>query len=106
MKTLRDYSGTTTKEQSLQSSILLRSWGTIQNGKLLTASIMSHKTGNEFTLSDILETNPSKKYSLSTKSVQSMMKHSQRHKEQGNGFGVHIVEQLMPTIQKVEDQEL
>ena len=43
-----------------------QNWGTMRNGKLLTARIMvSHKTGNECSLSDILETNPDPKYFLS-----------------------------------------
>jgi len=37
--------------------------------------------------------------------VMSMLTHSKRHKEKGNGFGVNILEQLMPTIGKVEEVE-
>jgi hypothetical protein len=75
------------------------------NGKLLTANISFHRTEKGSTLSDILEVNPGSQYFLSQRSVDSMINHKERHKKKGNGFGVNLLEVLMPTMQKEEDRE-
>ena len=66
LKTLKDFSATTTETLSEPSSPRLRSWGMTVNGKCLTARITeSHKTENGLSLSDILEEHPDPKYFLS-----------------------------------------
>jgi hypothetical protein len=80
-------------------------WGMNVNGNLLIANILFHKTGIESSLSDILEDQVQEKYYLSETSVKSMIEHAKRHKEKGNGFGVNILEQSMPTIIKEEEAE-
>jgi site-specific DNA-cytosine methylase len=56
------------EELSEQSSALWRNWGTMQNGRCLTADILEcHKTGKGCSLSDILEDEVDEKYFLSEK---------------------------------------
>src|SRR5262249_45545794 len=57
---------TTTDELSKSSSLRLLSWGTVSNGKCLTAKILvCPRTESASSLSDILELNPHPKYFLS-----------------------------------------
>jgi len=59
---------------SEQSSALYGNWGTMRNGKCLTARTMGcHRTGRECSLSDILETEVDEKYFLSEKIAQAKM---------------------------------
>ena len=104
-KMLKDSLITTKDEHSEQSSIRYMNWGMMSNGKLLTGNISFHKTERESSLSDILEPNPQQKYFLSPISIKSMIKHYYKHKAKGNGFGVHILEQLMQTTQKPAEVE-
>lgn len=55
-------------------SPLWQNWGTLSNGKCLTASISEfHSIGRECSLSDILETEVDEKYFLSEQTVQRLM---------------------------------
>lgn len=75
-KTSKAYS-TTTKDARLQPcSIRWMSWGTMSSGKCLTANIGYHKTGSGSLLSDILEDSPDRKYFLSQKAVDYIIKKS------------------------------
>ena len=77
LKTLKDFSATTTAILSEPSSVRLQSWGMMQNGKLLTARITeSHKTGNGSSLLDILEERPQQKYFLSKEATETILKKS------------------------------
>ena len=61
--------------RSLRSLPRLMSWGMIVNGKLLTQKITEfHKTGNECSLSDILEDRPDPKYFLSEGQTKKLLK--------------------------------
>ena len=83
----------TTKEEELftESSSRFKNWGMWDNGKFLTAKIsVSHRTGNECSLSDILEEEVDPKYFLSQKAMDGVMSHMKRHKEKGNGFGATV----------------
>lgn len=66
------------------------SWGTMQNGRCVTAAGSSPRTGNVSTLSHILEEHPDPKYFLSETAVQGILRHRQNHQEKGNGFGATI----------------
>lgn len=66
LKTLKDFSATTTETLSKPSSKRLMNWGMTSNGKCLTARITEcHKTERGSSLSDILEANVDRKYFLS-----------------------------------------
>ena len=66
LRTSRDCFHTMEKELSAQSSRLFMNWGTMQNGRCLTAKISeSRKTGKGCSLSDILEESVDEKYFLS-----------------------------------------
>jgi hypothetical protein len=70
LKTLKGFSVTTVEELLQPSSPRLMNWGMTVNGKLLTARITeSPKTGNESSLSVILEEHPDPKYFLSPTQV-------------------------------------
>ena len=75
---------TTKGKQCEQSSESLMKWGMMRNGRLLTAKILFHKTGNVSSLSDILEEQVPDKYFLSETAVKSILEHDKRHKENGN----------------------
>jgi hypothetical protein len=104
-KTYSDFYLTTKGKRSEQSSARLMRWGMMRNGRYITANITSHKTGNVSSLSDILEEDVPDKYFLSEKLMSSMLLHSKRHREKGNGFGVNILEQSMQTTTKEEEVE-
>lgn len=91
LRTSRDSSATMTGEPSGRSSPHWMNWGTMRNGRCLTASISeSRRTGNVCSLSDILEESPSQKYFLSDKALKSLAIHDKRHMDAGNGFGASI----------------
>ena len=74
LKTLKDYSGMTEEELSLQSSTPWKTWGIGGNTKFLTARIMgSHRIGKECLLSDILEKEVPDRYFLSSEKVKDLM---------------------------------
>ena len=75
LKTSKGFYLTTKAIRSLQSLPRLMNWGMIVNGKLLTQKITeSHKTGNEYSLSDILEDRPDPKYFLSEGQTKKLLK--------------------------------
>lgn len=75
-----------TKEgHSKQSSPSWMSWGMMQNGKVSTANISFHKTGNGSSLSDILEGNIPDKYFLSETAVQGILTPAKNKKRRGIG---------------------
>src|ERR1041385_3409610 len=100
LKTSVDCSATTKEGHSEESSIRYMKWGMMSNGRLLTANISFHRAEREYSLSDILETNPHRRYFLSTKAVTAARRHMLRNMAKGNGFGIHILEQLIPAITK------
>lgn len=76
-----------------RSSVRFLNWGMMSNGRCVTVRTMvSRRTGNGCSLSDILEPSHSvdQKYFLSEKSVRKMFQHMERNKEKGNGFGTKI----------------
>jgi hypothetical protein len=106
LKMLRD-SSTMTEDEPLElSSQVWMNWGMTSNGSVLTARISeSHRIGNEYLLSEVLEDTPDPKYFLSEGALQRMQNRAQHHKEKGNGFGQVIYQRSTHTITKVEAQE-
>ena len=72
------YSTTTTEKPLEPSSVAWMKWGMTVNGNSITANIMSHKTGNVSTLSDILEDNVPDKYFLSEESTVKLISRSNK----------------------------
>ena len=72
LKTSEGFSITMAAKPLKSSSIRWLSWGTVQNGNLLTASITPHKIVNEFTLLDIMEKQVDEKYFLSDEQTRNM----------------------------------
>jgi hypothetical protein len=106
LKMLRGFSTTTEDEHLESSSPAWMNWGMTSNGSVLTARISeSHRIGNEFLLSEILEDTPDPKYFLSDGALQRMQNRAKHHKEKGNGFGQVIYQRSTHTITKVEVQE-
>jgi len=69
-------SSVTMKDLRIKSSLnRWRSWGILSSGRCLTANITeSHRTGNECSLSDILEDEVPDQYFLSQKSVEGLVR--------------------------------
>ena len=96
LKTSKGFYLTTKGQLSLPSLPRWMNWGTMSNGKLLTARISEcRRTGNECSLSDILEEQVEEKYFLSEKAIKGIFKHIRNHAEKGNGFGATL-HQLSP----------
>lgn len=73
-KTLRDFSTTKGESRSTLSSIQWQTWGTLSNGKCLTADISEcRRIERECSLSDILETEVDDKYFLSQQTIQRLI---------------------------------
>ena len=74
-KMSKDCSITTTDEHSEQSSEQWMNWGTMSNGKFVTANTWGYpKTGKECSLSDIIEGGGiDEKYFLSTQTIRRLM---------------------------------
>lgn len=73
-KTLLDFSTTEGGSHSTLSSIQWQTWGTLSNGKCLTADISeSRRIERECSLSDILETEVDDKYFLSQQTIQRLI---------------------------------
>jgi hypothetical protein len=106
LRMLRGFS-TTTEDEHLESSLpVWMNWGMTSNGSVLTARISeSHRIGNEYLLSEVLEDTPDPKYFLSEGALQRMQNRAQHHKEKVNGFGQVIYQRSTHTITKVEAQE-
>lgn len=84
LKTLKDFFHMTLDELSKPLSPRLQNWGIAWNGKCLTQRIsVSHKTGKGYSLSDILEKSPDKKYFLSKQQTERLL--SLKPSEQGGG---------------------
>jgi len=94
LKTSKGYSITTKGGLLELSSPRCRNWGTMSNGRYLTANILFRKTESVSSLSDILEDSVEEKYFLSEKSVKSLMAHSERHQKAGHGFKANIAVRL------------
>ena len=75
LKTSEGFSITMAAKPLKSSSIQWLSWGTVQNGNLLTASITHHKIVNGFTLLDIMEKQVDEKYYLSERQTNNMTRH-------------------------------
>jgi len=74
LKMSKDFSTTTVGEPLQLSSQVWMNWGMTASGSVLTARISeSHRTGSEYSLSDILEEDPDPKYFLSESALQRML---------------------------------
>ena len=73
-KMLQDFLTTTEEEPSQRSSMRWGTWGSIVNGRCLTADISeSHRIEQESSLSDIFEGGVDSKYFLSQQSIRRLM---------------------------------
>ena len=106
LKMLRD-SSTTTEEEPLElSSQVWMNWGMTSNGNVLTARISeSHRIGNEYLLSEILEDTPDPKYFLSENALLHMLKRVKVNREKNRGFDNPIYQRSTHTITKLEVEE-
>ncbi len=92
LKMLRDSSITTEEEPLELSSQVWMNWGMTSNGNVLTARISeSHRIGNEFLLSEVLEDNPDPKYFLSEDAMQKIAFKTERNKLKNRGFAAKVV---------------
>ena len=106
LRTSKDYLITKMEELLESSSLRWMNLGMTFNGSVLTAKISeSHRIGNEFLLSQILETEPDQKYFLSESAMQRMVNRAQKHKEKGNGFQQTIYQRSTHTTIKVAELE-
>lgn len=86
LKTSKGSSATTKGEPSGRFLPLWMNWGTMRNGKCLTASISeSRRTGSVSLLSDILEENPGEKYFLSEKAIARIMQRLENYAKGASG---------------------
>ena len=85
-----------TEDELLESSSpAWMNWGMTSNGNVLTARISeSHRIGNEYSLSEILEENPDQKYFLSEDAMQRMVYKTEKNKALKRGFKPQIVKNL------------
>lgn len=92
LKTLRDSSITTEDEPLELSSQVWMNWGMTSNGSVLTARILeSHRIGNEFLLSEVLEDTPDPKYFLSDEAMQKIIFKTEKNRVLNRGFGAKVV---------------
>jgi hypothetical protein len=92
LKMLRDFSTTTEDEPLELSSQVWMNWGMTSNGNVLTARISeSHRIGNEFLLSEVLEDAPDPKYFLSESAMQKIAFKTERNKLKNRGFAAKVV---------------
>ena len=76
LKMSKAYYPTMKGKLSVSSSRVWMNWGMMSNGRCLTANTSeSHRTGNECSLSDILEEQVQDKYFLSEKALKSLINH-------------------------------
>lgn len=102
LKMLKGYLVITKEKLSRQYLGFSPIWGMSINGKFLTARISEFpRTGKECSLSDILEKQVDRKYFLSEKATQFLVRRSQQNKESGRGFRAR----LMPVMGPCEIQE-
>lgn len=73
LRTLKTYLALMGERTSLSFSLRWTKVGTMQSGKLSTLPITSHKTGKEFSLSDILEGEVPQKYFLSKEQTEKIV---------------------------------
>jgi len=74
LRTSRGYYHMTKARRLTPCSERWMNWGTMHNGKCLTANIGYPKTGSGYSLSDILEDSPDPKYFLSEKAMEAVAK--------------------------------
>lgn len=107
LKTSKDSSTTTEELRSRPSSEPWTNWGTMWNGKCLTAKILvSPKIGNVCSLSDILEEEVPEQYFLSAEMTKRLIANNQKSKKVGNirkkgksqSGDVVSVDSLAPTL--------
>jgi hypothetical protein len=92
LRMLRDSSTTTEGEPLELSSQVWMNWGMTSNGNVLTARISeSHRIGNEFLLSEVLEDNPDQKYFLSESAMQKIAFKTERNRLKNRGFAAKVV---------------
>lgn len=92
LRTLRDSSITTEDEPLELSSQVWMNWGMTSNGSVLTARISeSHRIGNEFLLSEVLEDTPDPKYFLSDEAMQKIIFKTEKNRVLNRGFGAKVV---------------
>jgi len=92
LRTLRDSSITTEDEPLELSSQVWMNWGMTSNGSVLTARISeSHRIGNEFLLSEVLEDIPDQKYFLSDEAMQKIIFKTEKNRVLNRGFGAKVV---------------
>lgn len=88
LKTSGDYFRTMEEKLLEQSSTPFQTWGTVSNGRCLTAKTSeSHRTENECSLSDILENSVDDKYFLSKKAKKFLKRREVENQKAGRGFG-------------------
>lgn len=99
LKTLRDFSTTTTEEHLQLSSQVWMNWGMTCNGNVLTAKISeSHRIGKEYLLSDILEDTQDQKYFLSEEAMQKIAFKTEKNKALNRGFGAKVISPLEQSV--------
>ena len=92
LRMLRDSSITTEDEPLELSSQVWMNWGMTSNGSVLTARISeSHRIGNEYLLSEVLEDNPDPKYFLSDEAMQKIVFKTEKNRVLNRGFGAKVV---------------
>lgn len=92
LRTLRDSSITTEDEPLELSSQVWMNWGMTSNGSVLTARISeSHRIGNEYLLSEVLEDTPDPKYFLSDEAMQKIIFKTEKNRVLNRGFGAKVV---------------
>lgn len=98
LKMLRGYLVMTKEKLSRQYLGYSPTWGMSINGKFLTARILEfHKTGKEYSLSDILEKQVDQKYFLSAKATQFLIRRSILNKKEGRGFRARLIPVMDPS---------
>lgn len=102
LKMLRGYLVMTKEKLSRQYLGFSPIWGMSINGKFLTARISEFpRTGSGSSLSDILEEQVDRKYFLSAKATQFLIRRSMQNKQEGRGFRAR----LMPVMDHSEMPE-
>jgi len=106
LENVKDSSTTTEGEPLELSSQVWMNWGMTCNGNVLTARISeSHRIGNAYSLSEILEEAPDPKYFLSEGALQHMMNRAKVNKEKNRGFSNPIYQRLTHTITKLGEED-
>lgn len=92
LKMLKGYLVMTKEKLSRQYLGFSPIWGMSINGKFLTARISEFpRTGSGSSLSDILEKRVDRKYFLSAKATQFLIRRSMQNKQEGRGFRARLM---------------